>query len=239
MRDWLQHKSSFKQVLLGHHALPPRSVCILCKKQEGIIKCKDCFHHPLFCAPCAVKGHSHLPFHQVEAWNGSHFVKSDLGDLGLVLHLGHLGAACQHLGPAAEWHDVAASEEEEEEDNQDEHTGPIHHSGQADEHGQVQLVVVDKAGIFIHKFLFCHCPKAPPRWQQLLEAGYWPSSVRRPQTVFTLDLLWHYKYLSLEAKVPASSYLTALTCYFGGNKYKSLPVCADICKHISAMLTTW
>ncbi|TEB22263.1 hypothetical protein FA13DRAFT_1641660 [Coprinellus micaceus] len=48
----------------------------------------------LKCRMCTVLKHSSLPLHKIEVWNGKHFVKSSLCDLGLRFQLGHGGCGC-------------------------------------------------------------------------------------------------------------------------------------------------
>ncbi|KAK0237943.1 hypothetical protein EDD85DRAFT_921417 [Armillaria nabsnona] len=49
----------------------------------------------MLCRACIVELHRGIPFHRVEIWTGSYFKKTMLGDLGLVVQLGHkLGQTC-------------------------------------------------------------------------------------------------------------------------------------------------
>ncbi|KAK0463310.1 hypothetical protein IW261DRAFT_1554191 [Armillaria novae-zelandiae] len=50
----------------------------------------------MLCHTCIIELHQAMPFHRVEGWTGSYFKKISLGDLGLVIQLGHkLGKTCQ------------------------------------------------------------------------------------------------------------------------------------------------
>jgi hypothetical protein len=140
--------------------------------------------------------HQQLPLHRILAWNGHHFERADLGNLGLVLHLGHQGSPCSLPGVSAvhDWEDTDFSDTPDETLNI------------GDEHGIVKVTIVDSAGVFQRRFHFCKCPTAASCWEQLLQGGFWPASLRRPQTAFTLNVLHQFHYASLEAKVAASAF---------------------------------
>ncbi|KAJ7077653.1 hypothetical protein B0H15DRAFT_924930 [Mycena belliarum] len=53
-------------------------------------RCRDCFSGgELLCSDCVVERHKQLPFHRIQEWNGKHFKKRSLKDLGLRIQLGH------------------------------------------------------------------------------------------------------------------------------------------------------
>ncbi|KAJ7810476.1 hypothetical protein B0H13DRAFT_2243448 [Mycena leptocephala] len=53
------------------------------------IRPQTCYGPSLFCQACIVKGHTVLPTHWIQEWNGSFFERRALKDLGLVIQLGH------------------------------------------------------------------------------------------------------------------------------------------------------
>ncbi|KAF9470138.1 hypothetical protein BDN70DRAFT_765136, partial [Pholiota conissans] len=61
---------------------------------EAQYRCLDCFLPDLACLECCLKRHQRLPFHVVEKWTGSTFVKTSLKSLGLVIHLNHNSLRC-------------------------------------------------------------------------------------------------------------------------------------------------
>lgn len=86
--------------------------CCFCRK-TGSIRCSDCTGDALLCNSCCVRVHARLPFHVVQvsvdgrlfgamvddsvvkAWNGRHFIRTSLADLGMVVQLSHLdGSTC-------------------------------------------------------------------------------------------------------------------------------------------------
>ncbi|KAK0443016.1 uncharacterized protein EV420DRAFT_1649433 [Desarmillaria tabescens] len=63
--------------------------------EQGKHRCLSCFDGQMLCRACIIERHWGMPFHRVEVWNGSYFKKISLGDLGLVVQLGHkLGQTC-------------------------------------------------------------------------------------------------------------------------------------------------
>lgn len=59
-------------------------------------RCVDCTLPPLLCSACTVQQHKHNPFHRQDAWDVEKgcWVRQSLGDLGLILNLGHRGEKC-------------------------------------------------------------------------------------------------------------------------------------------------
>ncbi|TFK74082.1 hypothetical protein BDN72DRAFT_914121 [Pluteus cervinus] len=71
--------------------------CGLCKQTDAAAyyRCETCFDCRLFCAGCIVNNHAANPFHWVQLWDGSFFIRRSLSELGLCLQLGHpIGEAC-------------------------------------------------------------------------------------------------------------------------------------------------
>ncbi|KAJ6606754.1 hypothetical protein B0H10DRAFT_2309318, partial [Mycena sp. CBHHK59/15] len=67
------------------------STCGGCKAPNPTFRCaqQTCYGPSLFCQACIVKGHTVLPTHWIQEWNGSFFERRALKDLGLVIQLGH------------------------------------------------------------------------------------------------------------------------------------------------------
>jgi len=64
---------------------------------EGRIQCRDCDMDGLYCDKCILQSHRRLPFHILEFWADTHFTRTTLQHLGLILHLNHSGEACPHV----------------------------------------------------------------------------------------------------------------------------------------------
>ncbi|OCH83973.1 hypothetical protein OBBRIDRAFT_742414, partial [Obba rivulosa] len=59
-------------------------------------RCVDCFHPRLLCKMCTLGAHRQNPFHCQEVWDGKQgfWQRESLGQLGLILDLGHRGQKC-------------------------------------------------------------------------------------------------------------------------------------------------
>jgi hypothetical protein len=57
----------------------------------------DCFNAPMLCKSCILDVHRHLPFHRLQQWQGTHFCRTSLLDLGGTIYLGHQGQRCPNL----------------------------------------------------------------------------------------------------------------------------------------------
>lgn len=84
--------------ILYEHDAPAHDqpVCFrdTCTKTTDLHRCVDCFGGAMWCKPCILANHVHLPFHRLERWSGTCFTPTSLTDAGFVLYLGHGGARC-------------------------------------------------------------------------------------------------------------------------------------------------
>ncbi|KAL0576155.1 hypothetical protein V5O48_005823 [Marasmius crinis-equi] len=64
--------------------------------RDAIYRCTECFMGVLLCQSCCVRRHTLLPFHRVEKWTGSYFLKTDLRSMGLVIQLNHFSLNCMN-----------------------------------------------------------------------------------------------------------------------------------------------
>ncbi|KIM58446.1 hypothetical protein SCLCIDRAFT_81591, partial [Scleroderma citrinum Foug A] len=172
--------------------------CQVCHQATADIQCLSCQTNYTWCGPCAVKSHIHNPFHQIQKWTGRFYDDITLHDLGYVFNLGHNGAPCPN--------------------NMAEHGGDWFCD---------QFTIVHSTGIFIHRLRWCRCNDASLEDQhlQLLQSHIFPSTVTKPQTGFTFDVLEHFLINSLECKTSARSFYQKL-CQFSNNAFPdSLPDC--------------
>jgi hypothetical protein len=183
MRDWIIHSKDFQAEILSSEGCPKDASCASCQKQdEGLYRCSDCFCFDLYCQECCVKAHTALPFHSMSQWNGKYFKKTTLQDMGFVLHLGHGGSSC----PNNSWMKM--------------------------DNGYVgtELTIVDLAGVYTHKVVWCACTNAPEHWRQLLRMRLYPGSIQIPRTAFTFRLLNYFNMDILECDTSSASFMTKL-----------------------------
>jgi len=142
--------------------------CILYLQADREICCLSCIGHCGWCRTCAVKVHLSLPFHRLQNWNGQFYEVISLQDLGFTLNLGHNEDICPLC------------------------TGKNEHSD--------QITVVDSAGIFVHSVNWCRCNRASDQDKhlQLLQHRLFPSTVFKPQTAFTFNVLDEFLIDSLK-----------------------------------------
>ncbi|KAF8582094.1 hypothetical protein K439DRAFT_1287374, partial [Ramaria rubella] len=57
-------------------------------------RCELCYAASPQCRQCVVDSHVHVPFHWISEWNGRHFVRHELADLGLIMGLEHQSHLC-------------------------------------------------------------------------------------------------------------------------------------------------
>ncbi|KAK0478018.1 hypothetical protein EDD18DRAFT_1087465, partial [Armillaria luteobubalina] len=95
---WKSQRDEFLEEILRSESSEQtaHSDCDKCGLEQGQHRCLSCFDRRMLCHTCIIELHQAMPFHRVEGWTGSYFKKISLGDLGLVIQLGHkLGKICQ------------------------------------------------------------------------------------------------------------------------------------------------
>lgn len=148
----------------------------------GSYRCADCYLAPLLCKQCVRDTHVHNPFHQIHEWSSSQgfWRRRGLGELGLVICLGHAGGRC----PLS--------------------IGDARRMTMVHEHGIAALDVRfcacsarDSQGTV-------------PEALQLIEFGLFPASWQTPRSAFTVRVLKDFHLLSLQAQLSAHDFYNYL-----------------------------
>jgi CxC2 like cysteine cluster associated with KDZ transposases len=84
----------FQQAILEREYDAAFGTLCKCGAGQANFRCHDCFDLMPSCQNCLVETHCHQPFHRVQEWVGTHYLKRDLGELGHVILLGHRGRRC-------------------------------------------------------------------------------------------------------------------------------------------------
>ena len=84
-------------LMLMREAEPGVNKLCACGKNIADTRCLECSSLPLQCTQCICLSHRHQPFHWVERWEGTYFVRTDLERLGFELCLGHDGQRCRNI----------------------------------------------------------------------------------------------------------------------------------------------
>ncbi|KAJ6607969.1 hypothetical protein B0H10DRAFT_2304322 [Mycena sp. CBHHK59/15] len=145
-------------------------------------QCRDCRQYDLSCEACWIKNHENNPFHWAYIWKHDlgFFVKHDLSAVDGGGHAATLG----HYGK----------------------TCPNAGNSQ-------MMTIVEPNGIHATKLHFCSCdenPSVDSRFDQLMEAGFFPGSTDTPRTAFAFDVLRRFHLASLESKTAALDYISCL-----------------------------
>jgi CxC2 like cysteine cluster associated with KDZ transposases len=92
--------------------------------------------------------------------------------------------------------------------------------------GNPLLTVVHQSGVFDMELLFCACPNAGPRDEQLLQSRLFPSSFKYLETAFTLSVLEDFLTDNLECKTTAQQYYSKIQSTTNRMFPDSVPVCS-------------
>ncbi|PPR06984.1 hypothetical protein CVT24_011010 [Panaeolus cyanescens] len=102
LTEWKENKrQKYVDELLRHEGSIDPSRLLACADcecdfeddpQSTPLRCLDCTDgYAMRCKDCTLSLHDNLPFHRIEKWQKTHFVKTSTHDLGLTLLLGHDG----------------------------------------------------------------------------------------------------------------------------------------------------
>ena len=163
--EWIPWRARYLSVILESENAAVPEKCQVCFQADGNIRCLSCLSYHTWCGPCAVKCHVHHPFHRVQQWTGQFYNDISLCDLGYILNLGHNGESC-----------------------------PNNKEGSQGDWSCDQFTIVHSTGIFVHQVKWCRCNNArlEDRHLQLLRSGIFPSTIVKPQTGFTFEVLDHF-----------------------------------------------
>ena len=187
--------------LLRHESLPLRASCSHCQQSPGTHRCQDCFGSKIWCDECCVSAHTNLPFHRVQIWNGRFFEKSNLFQHQLTLDLCHHPNSCPPVPPNVNTRmmsDIDIFDEGDEGINDSELPYPPESATHVQ--SRSNLVIISSTGIFKRSVRWCLCTEPQDKYIQLLNAKLFPASFKNPQTVFTFEVLDHFRVDALSVK---------------------------------------
>jgi hypothetical protein len=91
--------------------------------------------------------------------------------------------------------------------------------------GNPLITAVHNTGVFNLEILYCICPNASDRGEQLLQAQMFPSSIKNIETVFTSSVLDDFLVDNLECKTTAQQYFSKLRSITNRMFPDNVPVC--------------
>ncbi|KAK6980699.1 hypothetical protein R3P38DRAFT_2579553 [Favolaschia claudopus] len=147
-------------------------------------RCSDmCHKSPMMCAHCTVEKHYDHPLHHIDEWTGTHFTRTSLKRLGLVVQtdLDSGPLPCRHVSETS----VVSRD----------------------------VVVLDHNGFHTIRVHFCACQRNNanvPEWEQLLNIQLFPATWRIPSTAFTFTVLRQFHVCSLTSKITAYDFVRSL-----------------------------
>ncbi|KAJ7501520.1 hypothetical protein B0H11DRAFT_2224403 [Mycena galericulata] len=154
-----------------------------CGRGARSTQCRDCRQYDLSCETCWLEAHINNPFHWAHIWDKTlgFFVKHDICKVDAGQRLFTLG----HFGK------------------------PCPNAGTA-----LMFTIVETTGIHATRMHFCGCAGTDgnPRDKvvQLMEAGFFPGTVKEPRTAFSFEMLKRFHIAALESKDAACSYISSL-----------------------------
>ena len=159
-----------------------------------------------------MSAHTNIPFHRVQMWNGKFFEQLDLLSHAMFLDLRHYPDNCpsyQHHTEDGIISDLDVSDEGNECVDTFE-TRPTK-GWRTQFQSRSNLIVVSSTSIFKRSVQWCHCAKSSDQYVQLLlHARLFPASFKNPQTVFTFEVLDHFRINALECKTLAMNFMSKI-----------------------------
>ncbi|KIM63799.1 hypothetical protein SCLCIDRAFT_116668, partial [Scleroderma citrinum Foug A] len=201
--EWLPHKARYLSVLLSMEAPPESRICMQCGR-DGIFRCTECAHSPIFCSNCCLDAHELNPFHRIQRWTGTFFEDFSVRLISLVIHLGHGGKPCPMGG--YNQRDNGSDEEEDWEDVEDDDRLP--HLARLRDRGC--LTVVHTNGVHFCDIWYCTCEASEDSHVQLMMAGLFPATTKSPRTAFSFQVLDDFIRDNVECGTTAMNYYSKL-----------------------------
>ena len=164
----------------------PTSLCQMCKEHDAILRCVDCTCSQLLCPACCTAAHKSMPFHRLEKWSWKFFERTNLTAQGFILYLGHGGDPCESIS--------------------NDTFGPSSSS----QKGLDSVVVVDVLGVHNMSVSWCQCENNNAKHIQLFHAKLFPTTIKRPSSAFTFQVLDYFHIDSVECKASAMTFYTKL-----------------------------
>ncbi|KAJ7033251.1 hypothetical protein C8F04DRAFT_957865 [Mycena alexandri] len=189
MNELRKEEHTFLQLLLSVHHHPQLLAPCSCGVDNHfrVVACSDCLQAELLCRTCWVKKHRTMWTHWAFVWNRSErfFEKHDSSQVvkNGALRLGHYGEGCANAEAAR------------------------------------SITLVECNGIHATAIAFCGCKTAAtadgkkrslPHFQQLMQAGIFPGSVKYPKTGYTLGLLKYHRQQRSQGKGSAYNFVLVL-----------------------------
>lgn len=69
-----------------------------------------------------------------------------------------------------------------------------------------EVTVIHWNGVQVVELAFCHCPNRSTSLEQLLLAGFWPATLKKIRTLFTIELLEDFHHHALASRKSALDY---------------------------------
>lgn len=171
-----------------------------------------------------------MPLHRIEHWEVAegttpYFADAWLEEVGIVIHLGHLGKKCPLTpdfrfaqngnDPEVEWEDVSDDGLEDTIGPDSEGLYQTRAKMMRDDGADTFITVVDTSGVHRVGFKWCACPNRPEDDMQLFDMGFLPSTFRQVKTVFTFRVLDDFLMENQECHTSANNFfnkLRRITC---------------------------
>jgi hypothetical protein len=201
---------------------------MVCHAQPSSYRCLDCHGMPITCMACCREMHMRNPLHRIEEWTGKYFIASWLWKVGICLDLGHYGRACPSYNDNSDFpQEHLSSLPDDEEDLEDYEW--VNQAKPTLSHlnipGSKVMVVVHTNGIHYLPVRICRCASCPTEDIQMMRMGYYPSTYKSIQTMFTFQLLDDYLLENLECQTSGHHYYQKLRRMSNNSAPQLVPVC--------------
>ena len=137
--------------------------------------------------------------------NGHYFAKSDLVERRLVLNIGHHCDHCSSTPPHLQSRQGVIPDPIDD-ITEDSNT----FSGMPTTHTKSTLTIVTSTGICKRSIWWWTCSTTSDKYIQLIRARLFPASFKNPQTVFTFEVLDHFRLDALECKTAAMNFMSKI-----------------------------
>ncbi|KIN95845.1 hypothetical protein M404DRAFT_164813, partial [Pisolithus tinctorius Marx 270] len=197
IREWLPHKEEFMRVLLELEAPPDPWNCISCGT-DGLYRCTDCLHQPMFCRECYITK-SHFIW-ETSQTNRTCWIYWRDWALHILYRMPYYGEA-RKTPPSTSGLTSKALEPSSKQPSQ-----PVSVSSST----QVPYITYSYTGVHFIPVHWCQCEAAESFRLQLLRAKLFPATFEKPSTAFTFAVLDDFVRDNLECGTSGMNYYSKL-----------------------------
>ncbi|PPQ94148.1 hypothetical protein CVT25_008016 [Psilocybe cyanescens] len=202
MREWVDRVEDLLQASLIRETWPPENQhCRACSTHSWAIwRCIDCTLGEPICRKCMRHSHQVAPFHRIECWAETHFRRAELWEVSCYIFVPHRldDHGCGMGVEESANEDVDVSYQHANDTQSTQPSAPV-----ADGLNNTYVQILHTNGIHHMAMVTCYCRGEHSVLMDLVACQLLPASFTKIRTLFSVQLMDHFRLCNLELKASA------------------------------------